>query len=166
MIPFEPTLGDVIRVHRRIAERIATFHLIDKGLGHNVYLWEKATCEMRLKVMELSDTHIGMSLTGMARIGKNGDDPVRLMGCVKVDRRTSEFTRFDLLAIGRDDGDRRTPEEKAARSNYWYRVSPGSKVVMAIAFELIQPAKPIDRTPPMAIMIDSERTLNRPYFPK
>jgi hypothetical protein len=35
---------------------------------------------------------------------------------------------------------------------------------MAIAFELIEGSRPIDRVPPYAIMFDSERNYGRPYF--
>lgn len=164
MIPVDPQVGDVVRVRSGVAHRIARFHLIDKALGCGVFLWEKARAEIRLKVTAVSDRSIQMDLLGNAWIGKNGDYPVNLQGRLTVDRSRGEFTRFDMIALGKDDGDFRTPEERMQRNSFWYRVGPQSKVVMAIAFELIPGTKPIDRVPPYALMFDSERNYGQPYF--
>ncbi len=164
MIPGAPRVGNIVRVPPAISRRIATFHLIDKALGCGVFLWDQARADNNIKVVAVDDRWIHMEMTGQAWIGKKGDYPVRLNGRLTVDRRRGEFSRFDLIALGKDDGDFRTAEERSQRNSFWYRVGPQSKVVMAIAFEMIEGVRPIDRVPPYAIMFDSEKTYGRPYF--
>lgn len=164
LIPTDPRVGDVLQIRPALAQRIAKFHLIDKALGCGVFLWEKARADLRLKVVSVTESSIEMDLHGQAWIGKNGDYPVRLQGFLTVDRRLGEFTRFDMLALGKDDGDFRTPAERVQRNSFWYRISPQSKVVMAIAFELTPGTKPIDLVPPYALMFDSEKNYGQPYF--
>jgi hypothetical protein len=164
MIPSDPAVGIRFEMPRRIAERFAMFHLLDKGLGCNCFLWEKASAKMHLSVAEASDAKIRMNLSGNGSIGKDGKEPVRFQGIVEVDRRKNEISRFDLIALGRAGGDLRDGAESV--SNFRYRLSPKSKVVMAVAFEKIEGDKPIDRVPPYAIMFDSAKTNNLPYFQK
>jgi hypothetical protein len=164
MIPDNPRVSDLLQVPASVSQRLATFHLMDKALGCGVFFWEKATADLRLRVAAVDTATIRMELEGSARIGKTGDYPVKLLGRLTVDRRRREFTRFDLIALGKDDGDMRSPEQRLQRFNLWYRIDPQSKVVMAIAFELIDPAQPLNRVPPYALMYDSERTYGRPYF--
>lgn len=166
MVPVDPQVGDVLKVKPQIAQRIATFHLSDKALGCCAFLWEKAKGEIKLRVSNVSESTIEMDLTGMARIGNDGTFPVRLQGRLKVDRKKNQFTRFDMIALGRDDSDFRTDDEKIKPNTYWYRLSPKYKVVLAIAFELVDGTRAIDRVPPYAIMFDSERTYQKAYLPK
>jgi hypothetical protein len=164
MVPYNPSLGFTFEAPKRVAERIAMFHMLDKGLGCNNFVWEKASAKMTLKVVEVTDVRIKMDLSGKGLIGKDGNYPVRYQGIVEVDRKKGEISRFDVIALGRDGGDMRSDDEKIARSNFWYRIGPKCKVVMAIAFEKIAGDKPIDRVPPYAIMFDSAKTNNKPYF--
>lgn len=164
MIPADPRVGQSLRVPDSVAQRLATFHLMDKALGCGVFLWENARADLTLRVASVDPGTMHMDLQGLAWIGKKGDYPVRLQGRLTVDRIRGEFTRFDLIALGQDEGDMRTPEQRRQRFNIWYRVSPQAKLVMAIAFELIEGSRPIDRVPPYAIMFDSERNYGRPYF--
>lgn len=159
LIPAEPRAGDVIAVPPRVARRIAKYHLIDKGTGCKVFVWDKATAEMKLKVSEVTPTSVRMELSGTAHIGQKADYPLLLQGRLEVDRRRGEFTRFDMLAIGRDDGDLRPEEERLKRFNFWYRLHPGGKLVMAVAFELVDGIRTLDRVPPYALMWGRE-TMN------
>lgn len=165
MIPVDPQLGGKIAVPKAVAERLATFHLMDKGVGCNGFYWDNPTCDMSMKIVHVSPDQVKLELQGMARIGKKVDYPVRLQGKVEVDRARGEFTRFDMIALGKDNGDFRTPEEMTARNNFWYRLSPKCKVVMAFAFEKVNGDKPLERVPPYPIMYDSQKVANKPYFP-
>src|SRR5262249_41675729 len=64
LVPFNPALGFEFAVPKRVAERIAMFHMLDKGIGCNNFLWEKASAHMALKVAELTEDRIKMHLSG------------------------------------------------------------------------------------------------------
>lgn len=164
LIPANPSVGVRFDMPRRVAERFAMFHMLDKGLGCNCFLWEKATAKMNLTVAKVTDGEIQMHLSGAGLIGKDGTTPVRFQGVVEIDRRKNEISRFDMIALGRDGTDLRDGADSI--SNFHYRLSAKNKVVMAIAFEKIEGDKPIDRVPPYAIMFNSAKTNNLPYFQK
>ena len=164
LLPAEPKVGATVDVSRDIVERLVTFHLIDKALGCAGFFWEKATGEIKLTVTEAGATGLKLALTGSAKIGKNSDYPIRLQGVVEYDARKERFTRFDMIALGRDNGDMRTEEQIRERFQYHYVCRPKFALVMAIAFEVVDGVKELDRVPPYAIMFESHRTYNRPYF--
>ncbi len=164
MIPAKAEIGFTFEMPKPVAERFAVFHMLDKGLGCNGHFWEKATARMSLKVIEATNERIKMALSGKGLIGKAGSEPVIFQGWIEVDRAKGEISRFDMVALGRDNVDLRTAENEKSVSNYWYRVGPKATVMMAIAFEKIAGDKPIDRVPPYAIMFNSAKAYNRPYF--
>ena len=143
-----------------VVDRLVTFHLLDKMLGCG-FFWEKATGDIKLTVTDVADGRVKMSLRGSARLGKKTDYPV-MLGNVEYDSAAEKFTRFDMIALGKDDGDFRTDEGKIARNNFWYRISrPGARWSMAIAFELVDGTRVVDRVPPYGIMFESHRDLQQ-----
>jgi hypothetical protein len=160
----EAKAGATRDVPSEIVDRFVTFHLIDKALGSAGFFWEKATGEMKLTVTKLGELGMNMSLTGSARIGKSTDYPIRFQGFVDYDAKKDRMVRFDMIALGKDHGEMRTAEQLRERFQYHYVYRPKFAVVMAIAFELVDGSKDLDRVPPYAVMFESHRTYNRPYF--
>ena len=163
LIPAAATVGTTVDVPKPLVERIAKFHLLDKGLGC-AFFWERANGEMKLQVEEVTDTALRLRLNGLAWIGKSLDYPVRFQGFVGVDRAKGTIAHFDMLAIGKDDGDFRPPAERTQHFSFHYVLRPNCSVVMAIAFEKLDGNKPTERVPPYAIMCETDRTSNNPYF--
>lgn len=166
LIPADPKVGQDVPLSKAIATRIAVFHLFDRGLGCMGFCWDKATGQMTATVSDVTDARISVRLTGLAKVGKAGDMPVRLQGIVEIDRARSEITRFDLLALGKTDGDARPEDLRVKRFEFSYQTRPNHGLVMAISFEKINGDKDIDRVPPLAVMVDSGKTYNKPYFAK
>src|SRR5262249_53290075 len=160
----EAKLGATRDVPDDIVDRFVTFHLLDKALGCAGFFWEKATGQMKLVVTDVGASGIRMNLTGSAKIGKNADYPIRIQGFVDYDAKKGQFVRFDMIAIGKDHGEMRTAEQLRERFQYHYTYRPNFALVMAIAFELVDGSKELDRVPPYAVMFESHRTHNRPYF--
>ncbi|MFL5341059.1 MAG: hypothetical protein ACJ8F7_13005 [Gemmataceae bacterium] len=163
LLPPEPKVGVSVEVPKAVVERIGKFHLLDKGLG-SAFFWTKSTGEIKLTVEDMLPTTIRMRLSGLVWIGEKLDYPVRFQGCVGVDRAKSAISRFDVLAIGKDDGDFRPPDQRLQRFNFHYILRPNHAVVLAIAFEKLEGNKPTERVPPYAIMCETHRTSNNPYF--
>lgn len=167
LVPAEPKKDAVFAVPQAISQRIATFHLLDKALGCPGFFWSKAACEMSLAIESVSESEVRMRLQGEARLGeKDGGYPVRFGGFLAYDRTKKQFTRFDLLALGKDGGEQRTPKVRDSSLNISYEAPKGSAPLLAVAFELVSGQRELDRVPPYAVMYGSEKSYNRPYFGK
>ena len=166
LVPTEPKKGASHDVPQALSQRIATFHLLDKALGFPGFFWSKTTCTMKLTVEGVSERVIRMRLEGEGRLGeKDGGYPVFFAGFLIYDRKQEKLTRFDVVALGADGGEQRTPKERDATLNISYEVPKGCVPLLAVAFELVSGEREIDRVPPYAIMYDSAKSYNRPYFP-
>ncbi len=167
LLPPEPKRGTTHDVPQALSQRIATFHLLDKALGCPGFFWSKTTSRMKLIVEGVSERVIRMRLEGEAKLGeKDGGYPVRLDGSLWYDRVRKQFVRFDVVALGSEDAEQRTPKVRDSSLNISYEVSKGCTPLLAVAFELVSGAREIDRVPPYAVMYDSAKSYNRPYFPK
>jgi hypothetical protein len=161
LIPASAEVGVVQPVPEHIVERIVVFHLRDKALGCAEFFSAFTTGQMNLTVREVTKAHLRMELNG--EVDAAGF-PVWLQGVLVYDRANRTITRFDMLAMDRDNA----PERPQPRSKYsvHYDVPAGYKQRLAVVFEKVDPTVELNRVPPYAIMYRSDETYARPYFKK
>lgn len=164
LIPAKPRVGDKMPVPAALVERIATFHLRDTHLGSPPFFWGSVSGEMGLTVEEASPGRLRMRLDGTATLGDKAPYPVRFQGFVHYDRTKKAIARWDMVALGRDNGELRPGDTKKQLFNSWYELQEGCTPLMAVAFELVSADSPLNRVPPYAVMYRSDKTYNKPYF--
>lgn len=157
--------GKTHPVPPEIVQKIGTFHLLDKGLGTPDFYWDKAAGELTLTVEEATTAGQRLALEGEIRLGDKAY-PVRFRGKLTYDAKKQAFTKVDLVALGKDDGDQRPPEQRKARNKTRYVVPAGSTPLLAVTYERVDGTALLDRVPPYAIMYDSAKNYGKPYLPK
>jgi hypothetical protein len=165
LIPAQPRKGQSFPVPAPIVQRFVTFHLIDSVSGTPNFFWADATGKMTLTVDKNYTHELQLRLDGTADADpKHGGLPVDFLGYIHFDRRDQRITRFDLVALSRGIGDRRDSDKLAQSLQISYQREPGSVPVLAFAFEMVTDPRPVDRVPPYAIMYNSAKFYNLPYF--
>jgi hypothetical protein len=164
LVPRSPKKGATVKVPDDLAWRIGTFHLLNKALGSPMYFHPKVSGKLTLTVTEATAA-TKMRLDGKILLGGEGGDPVQFLGYASYDNKTKAFTRFDVVALGRDLVEQKS---KAVRDKLLkaYEVREGWVPVLAVTFELVKGDRTMDRVPPYAIMYNSERSYSLPYFGK
>lgn len=157
--------GKAYPVPAAIVQKIGTFHLLDKSLGTPDFFWDKVKGEMTLTVEEATAAGQKLALDGQILLGEK-EYPVRFRGKLTYDAKKQAFTKFDVVALGRDDGDQRTPEVRKSRNKSWYQLPKGCVPLLAVSYERVEGTATLDRVPPYAVMYDSAKNYGKPYFPK
>lgn len=165
LVPPEVAKGKSHPVPAEIVQKIGTFHLLDKSLGTPDFYWDKVKGELTLTVEEATTAGHRSALEGEIRLGDK-EYPVRFRGKLTYDAKKQAFTKVDVVALGRDDGDQRSPEQRKARNKTRYEVPKGSVPLLAVTYERVDGTALLDRVPPYAIMYDSAKNYAKPYFPK
>jgi hypothetical protein len=160
----DATKGKAYPVPPAIVQKIGTFHLLDKPLGTPDFFWDKVKGEMTLTVEEATAAGQKLALDGQIVLGDK-EYPVKFRGKLVYDAKKQAFTKFDVVALGRDDGDQRPPEVRKARNKSRYELPKGSVPLLAVSYERVEGTATLDRVPPYAIMYDSAKNYGKPYFP-
>lgn len=164
LIPASPAKGMTHQVPAALVERIGTFHLLDKGLGTPDFFWPSAKGEMTLTVEDAAAGGVRMKLDGT--IDVQPGYPVRFRGQVAYDPKLQAITKFEMVALGKDDGDTRTPEQRGYSRALRYDLPRGCVPLMGVLFERVSGTATLERVPPYALLFDSDKSYNRPYFSK
>lgn len=166
LVPPDLFKGAKHPVPSALVERIATFHLLDKGLATPEFFWADAKGEMTLTVEDASAGSAKLGLEGSAVLGPGSGYPVRFRGQLAYDGKKKAFTKFDVVALGRDDGDQRPPDKRVTQRGIRYELPHGCVPLLAASFERVEGTTALERVPPYALLYDSEKNYNRPYFPR
>ena len=113
LVPAKAQPGDVVQVPQPLVHRLLAFHLRDNTTGQSPR-WDRRelrTRDLRLTVDEASPDSLKLRLEGVAVMAtdanleraERGLD-LRLLGYLTFDRTTGAFSRFDVLALGRNWG--------------------------------------------------------------
>jgi hypothetical protein len=151
LIPPDPRPGERQEVARPIQKRLFSTLGIDYMEGSVNSLPPRAMT-LSLTVEEVSPTAISLRLDGYARLGKEYDEKlrrqprsrgceVRVLGFLACDRASGRFRRFDVVGIGTAWGAKMEYVDREIRvaEHPW---------MYAIACELADCTRPIDRIPP------------------
>lgn len=146
LLPAELKSGERLPLPAGIAERMLRFHLVDNTRGEPP-LWRRdeiRSRELELTVESVTPAEVRLRLEGAALLATDADPEkarrgydAALLGHLVYDRRSGQFKRFDVLAIGDHWGN--GPFTRGAR--------PG-RAPLGIAFELVDGSSPLDRIPP------------------
>ncbi|HLU47302.1 MAG TPA: hypothetical protein VK116_04435, partial [Planctomycetota bacterium] len=160
LVPKDPKVGETIAVDRRIAERMARFHLTPQRAttseGGIVRKDRLKEARIELEVTEVSSERVAMDLRGFVHWGSDYDESkatspngplaqgyeTPLHGRLEVDRSTGRFTRFDIVAPGDVWG-----RWGDANGKSMVVERPG-RAPFGFAFELATGDSPTDRIPP------------------
>ena len=165
LLPADAVKGATHPVPAAIVHKIGTFHLLDKSLGTPDFYWDKVAGAMTVTADEVTAAAHKFSLAGEMKLGDQ-QYPVKFRGKFVFDPKKKAITKFDLTALGRDDGDQRSPEGRVARNKSAYEVPKGCVPLLAVSYERVEGTAVIDRVPPYAIMYDAAKNYGKPYFPK
>ncbi len=134
LVPADAQKGDKIALPRRVAERIARFHLIDNTRGEPPF-WRREdirTLDLGLTVAEATADRLRLRLEGSALLATDPDASraergydARLLGYLSFDRARQRFDHFDVVAVGQHWGE----------GTYTRGARPG-RTPLGIAFEL------------------------------
>jgi hypothetical protein len=159
MMPANPRRGQAVPVPTSLAERVFRFHL-EPSRGFtavNQFVYCTAdNGEMRLTVEEVTKTQVRLRLEGFAKLeldrgaayeGVRRNIAYRpgFLGYLAYDPAMSDFTRFDLVALGNVRGQANGENLMAARSGDF---------PLGVAFELVSPLTPRDHVQPTGLMDD------------
>ena len=165
LMPAEAMKGATHPVPGAIVLKIGTFHLLDKSLGTPDFYWDKVTGAMTVTVDDVTAAAHKFTLAGEVKVGDK-EYPVKFRGKFTFDPKKKAITKFDVTALGRDDGDLRTPEVRKGRNKSHYELPKGCVPLLAVSYERVDGTAVIDRVPPYAIMYDSAKNYGKPYLPK
>jgi hypothetical protein len=161
LVPAQPRVGQRFAVAPGISKRLFVYQL-DPVLTHaESNGWAKGvkdirSSELSLTVEQVSVVKLRLRMDGFALLGEPYDPAIkpltkivgrsfglgyepRILGYLDYDRRSAEFTRVDLVALGDMYG-----VQHEGASHYF---RPGRQP-LGVALELVQGDTPADRYPP------------------
>jgi hypothetical protein len=113
LVPANAKLGDEVPLPPALAFRLVAFHLHDNTTGQ-APRWEKSQIrgrDLRLTVEEANESSVKLRLEGQVAMSTDTDlekaergIELRLLGFLTFDRAKDTFSRFDILALGRNWG--------------------------------------------------------------
>ncbi len=151
LVPKDPSVGDQLDVAAPIRNRFFCTIGIDYMEG-SVNALPARSSALTLTVEQVSKIEVVMRLDGYAKLGKAMTDKsrtesrtrgseLRVLGYVTFDHRKNDFTRFDIVGVGKAWGN---------KMNYVRRAisSAGYPWMYGIACNLVTTDTPMDRIPP------------------
>jgi hypothetical protein len=148
LIPSDPHMGQSVEVPASFALRLFRWHLDPaRGFteGANFAASRAADGKLTMTVQEVSPNKLRLALVGHADLKQTGRDEVAtfrpaLFGYIEIDRPSSMFTRFDVVALGTASGLPTDANGKVAFRKGEYPVG--------IAFELVKNPTPAEKLHP------------------